>query len=383
MGEWPTPVLVTLVGGLGGVVLGLAARLGRFCTLAAIEDAMFGSDFQRLRIWALGVAVAIVGVAAMTESGLIDISKSLYHQQSLNPVAWVIGGLMFGVGMAFCGTCAYGTLARVDGGDLRALFGFLVLGIAAYMAIAGPTAELRILVLDRFAIDAANGLPRTLPGLLGGQPQVLAQVLAIVVPLAIAAGLALWSLYDPAFRQKRRRVFWGVAVGLVIVSGWWATGWLGADPFEPQPLISHTYSVPLGQTLIYFMTMSSATLSFGVGATLGVVAGAFVGAMIRNEFRWEGADDAREMRRHLIGAFMMGTGGVYAGGCTIGQGLSAASVLAISAPVVMLSIWCGVWLGLTYLMEGSIAGGFRALIDRGGRWTRRVVTRGDGHYMSI
>ena len=112
------------------------------------------------------------------------------------------------------------------------------------------------------------------------------------------------------------------------------------------------------------MTMSSATLTFGVGGTIGVVVGAFIGAIARREFRWEGADDAREMRRHIVGAFLMGTGGVYAGGCTIGQGVSAASLLAISAPVVMLSIWCGAWLGLSFLMEGSIKGSLRSLVNR-------------------
>ena len=110
------------------------------------------------------------------------------------------------------------------------------------------------------------------------------------------------------------------------------------------------------------MTMSNATLTFGIGSTLGVVLGAFIGAMIKHEFNWEGADDAREMRRHIVGAFLMGTGGVYAGGCAIGQGLSAASLLAISAPVVMLSMWCGAWLGLTYLMEGSVLERLRSII---------------------
>jgi uncharacterized membrane protein YedE/YeeE len=360
MENWPTAALVALAGGLGGVILGLAARLGRFCTLAAIEDAMFGRDYRRLRMWALAMAVAITGVALAIEANLLNPSSSLYHRLPLNPVSWIVGGLFFGIGMAFCGTCAYGTLARVGGGDLRALFVFLVLGISAYMAIAGPTAALRDTVLTPLAIDpgianSTNILPtRTFNHLLNlGQP--------LWLPLALALLLAAWSISDLSFRRSSRHVLWSLAAGLVIVSGWLATSLLGADPFDPQPLMSHTYSVPLGQTLIFFMTMSSASLTFGIGATLGVIAGALAGALIRREFRWEAADDAREMRRHLLGAFLMGTGGVYAGGCTIGQGLSAASVLAISAPFVLVSIWCGVWLGLTYLMEGSLSGAIRGL----------------------
>lgn len=358
MEGWSTSVQIALAGGIGGIILGLAARLGRFCTLSAIEDALFGSDLRRLRMWALAIAVAIAGVGILTASGQIDFSRSLYHTLPINPLAWIAGGLMFGLGMAMCGTCGYGTLARVGGGDLRALFGFLVMGISAYMAIAGPTAHLRNYVLAPLEIEA-GGPSATIDKLIG-----LPASMHLEVSLTIAVILALWALSNQSFRRSFKNVFWGAMVGGAIVSGWIATSSIGADPFDPQPLASHTYSVPLGQTIIYIMTMSSATLTFGIGGTIGVVGGAFVGALIRREFRWEGADDAREMRRHILGAFLMGTGGVYAGGCTIGQGVSAASVLAISAPVVLVSIWCGAWLGLSYLMEGTVLGSFRSMISR-------------------
>jgi uncharacterized protein len=359
MDGWSTATAVAVAGGLGGILLGLAARLGKFCTLASIEDAMFGGDYRRLRMWAFALAMAIMGVYVTSALGWVDYSRSPYHTLALNPAAWIVGGLLFGMGMAFCGTCAYGTLARVGGGDLRALFVFLVLGISAYMAIAGPTAQLRIATLNKLALDLedASYLAHTFTQLSAGAFQDLA-------PLTAATMLAGWALYDRNFRTSPRHVFSAIAVGAAITSGWLGTGLLGADPFEPQPLTSHTFSVPLGQTLIFFMTMSSSTVTFGVGATLGVVFGAFLGALIKKEFRWEAADDARETRRHLLGAFMMGTGGVFAGGCTIGQGLSAASVLAISAPVVMASIWFGVWLGLTILMEGGFSGALRHLTGR-------------------
>ncbi len=359
MGEWPTPVLVAIAGGLGGMALGLAARLGRFCTLAAIEDAMFGGDTARLRMWALAIAVAIAGMILLTATGTVDTSASLYHRLSINPVAWILGGVLFGVGMAFCGTCGYGTLVRIGGGDLRALFVMLVMAVAAYMAIAGPTAMFRLSVLGPLALSQDGEWARTLDQLVG--PDTVAAHLLYALSALVIAG---WALRGSALTLAPQRLVWSVVVGLAIVSGWWATGWLGANPFDPVPLGSHTYSVPLGQTLIYFMTMSSTPISFGVGATLGVIAGAFVGALYKREFRWEGGDDAREMRRHLVGGLLMGTGGVYAGGCTIGQGMSAASVLALSVPIVLLSIWCGVWLGLTYVMEGSLWGGLRALIEQ-------------------
>ncbi len=359
MDEWSTATLVAGGGAIGGAVLGLAARLGKFCTLAAIEDAIFGRDFRRLRMWAFAMAVALMGVAVLSLSGTVDFSRSLYHAQSVNPLAWIIGGLAFGLGMALCGTCGFGILARLGGGDLRALFDFLILGIAAYMAIAGPTALLRISLLDPLALDGAVGGIRTLSQI-PGEGTAIAGGLALL----FACALVTWCLQSRRFRRSIWHLGWSLTVGFVIIAGWWTTGWLGADAYEPQPLVSHTYSAPLGQTIIYFMTMSGATITFGVGATLGVIVGGCAGALAKGEFRWEAADDAREMRRHIVGALLMGTGGVYAGGCTIGQGLSAASILAISTPVVLVSIWCGAWLGLNYLMEGSVVGAVRALTGR-------------------
>lgn len=356
MESWPASTIVAVAGAVGGIVLGLAARLGRFCTLAAIEDAMYSGNTRRIRMWALAAAVAILGVGVSAHFGAIDLGKTLYYRLPVNPVAWIIGGLLFGVGMAFCGTCAYGTLARVGGGDLRALFVFLILGISAYMAVAGPTAELRLSLLNPLAIPN-DGLARSIPQLTPG-------LSPLTWPIVFAAIIAAWCFADRTFRNSRRHVAWAVGAGVAIVAGWLSTAILGADPFDPQPVVSHTFSVPLGQTVLFAMTMSSTSLTFGIGATFGVVFGAFLGAIIRREFRWEAADDAREMRRHLVGAFLMGTGGVFAGGCTIGQGLSAVSVLALSAPMVLLSIWFGVWLGLTYLMEGSFVGAVRSFIRR-------------------
>lgn len=356
MESWPASTIVAVAGAVGGIVLGLAARLGRFCTLAAIEDAMYGGDTRRIRMWALAAAIAILGVGISAQFGAIDLGKTLYYRLPLNPLAWVLGGVLFGVGMAFCGTCAYGTLARIGGGDLRALFVFLILGISAYMAVAGPTAELRLSLLRPLDINAKD-LPRAVP-------QLTPTLSPLTWPLVFAGLIAAWCFANAAFRKARRHIIWSVATGVAILAGWLSTSILGADPFDPQPVVSHTYSVPLGQTVLFAMTMSSTSLTFGIGATLGVVFGAFLGALIRREFRWEAADDAREMRRHLVGAFLMGTGGVFAGGCTIGQGLSAVSVLALSAPLVLISIWFGVWLGLTYLMEGSFIGAVRSFTRR-------------------
>ncbi|AXS40477.1 YeeE/YedE family protein [Breoghania sp. L-A4] len=354
-----TPVLLALAGFAGGVVLGLAARLGRFCTLAAFENIFYGSDYRRMRAWALAVAVAIVLVQTMAWQGILDLDQSIYRAAEFTWLSAIVGGLLFGAGMALNGTCGFGTLVRMGGGDLRALVTFLVLGISAYMMMGGVTSFIRLEFTDPVTLDlsalGAHDFAAMMDILLGTNAGALWGYL-------VAAVLALWALRDKGFRQRWRLVVSGVAVGLVIAWGWFATATLGADPFDPQPLASYTFVRPVGQTILYAMTFSGATIDFGVGAVVGVIAGALAGAAMRREFRWEACDDVRELRRHLSGAFLMGTGGVMSFGCTIGQGMTAASALSISTPVVFLSIALGARLGLSWLMEGSLRGLFSSLI---------------------
>jgi uncharacterized protein len=351
--EETTATLTAFAAGLaGGLVLGLAARLGKFCTLAAIEDSLFAQDNTRWRMWVLAMAVAILGVFAAEMSELIDPRRALIIYSGFNPISIVVGGLMFGMGMALVGTCGFGTIVRMGGGDLKSLVVFLVLGVSAFMAASGPTAVLHKWLLAPLRIDAE---PFADPRI----HQVLAKLTgfaAELFPPLIAAGLIFWVLSNPKLRKWPSRIVWGVIVGLVIASGWIATGWVAYDAFDPQPMVSFTFIHPVGATLMYAMTSTGSQLDFGIGSTLGVLLGALAGALIKKEWRWQTHDDASEARRQVVGAFLMGTGGMYALGCTFGQGLSAVSVLALSAPLALASIWIGAWLGLLYLMEGGLSG---------------------------
>lgn len=346
------------VGLAGGLVLGLAARLGRFCTLAAIEDSLFAHDNTRWRMWVLAMVVAMLGVFAAEFGGLINPREAHIIASSFNPLSTILGGLMFGVGMALVGTCGFGTIVRLGGGDLSSFLVFLVLGISAFMAASGPTALLHLWYLDPLAIRTelfADPRIHTVLAKLTG-------IGAMLVPPLIAAVLIAWVLAKREFRCRPRRLAWGVIVGLVVASGWIGTGWLVYDEFEPQPIVSHTFIHPAGASVMYAMTSTSSQLSFGIGSVLGVLFGAFAGALIKKEWRWQTHDAAFEAKRQIVGAFLMGTGGMYALGCTFGQGLSAVSLLAVSAPLALGSIWLGAWLGLLYLMEGSLSGVWRGVI---------------------
>lgn len=355
MEETTATVSAFAVGLAGGVILGLAARIGKFCTLAAIEDALFAQNTMRWRMWVLAMAVAILGVFAAEVFGLINARRAHVIVSGFNPVSIIVGGLMFGVGMALVGTCGFGTIVRLGGGDLKSLLVFLVLGFSAFMAASGPTALFHLWFIHPF----------TLQGDLVSDPRIhvmlskLTGAASTLFPPLIALALILWVLSSSTFRSQPRRIAWGLIVGLVIASGWVGTGYLAHDAFDPQPMVSYTFIYPVGMTLMYAMTSTASQLSFGVGSTVGVLLGAFAGALYKSEWRWQTHDDAVEARRQIFGAFLMGTGGMYALGCTFGQGLSAVSLLALSAPVALASIWLGAWLGLLYLMEGSLTGFWR------------------------
>lgn len=339
------PTLVALIGLFGGILLGLAARIGRFCTLGAIEDLFYGENTLRLRMWGIAIGVSIIGTFGLSATGLVDLGDTLFLSRNWNPIASIFGGLVFGYGMALAGNCGYGALARLGGGDIRSLLIVIVMGISAYVTLGGPLSALRIWVFGGADVTS------TLPTFALSLSQLTGQSLETVGTLIGAAILCL-TLTNKELRASFSHIFWGAIAGVAIVSGWAGTYWVSINGFDATPVVSHTFSAPIGETLLYAMTSSGNSISFGTGSVAGVLIGAFVGALIQGHFRWEACDDPRELRRQLLGAFLMGVGAVVAVGCSIGQGLSAFSVLAYSAPITLASIMAGAAVGLRQLIWG-------------------------------
>ena len=339
-------VIVALIGFVGGVMLGLAARIGRFCTLGAVEDWLYGGQPDRLRMWALAIGVATAGTGALTLAGLLDPTQSVYLTAPFSPLASATGGLIFGMGMALAGSCGYGALARAGGGDLRAVVIVLVMAVAAYIALSGPLAALRVGLIDTTAVRVSS------PGL---EQMVGARFDLPGGSLGIAAG-AVIGIVALVWRRRAlsaTKFVWGSVVGATIVLAWAGTGWVASSGFDGLPVVSHGFTAALGDSLLYLMTSSGGGLSFAVGSVTGVLAGAYIGCLIKGHFHWEACEDPRELRRQLLGAAMMGIGGVLALGCTIGQGISAMSTLSFSAPIVLLSIIAGAAIGLRLLIAGA------------------------------
>ncbi|MBK1634439.1 YeeE/YedE family protein [Rhodovulum adriaticum] len=340
----PVGAWAALIGLITGCVLGLAARLGDFCALGAIESAMYGGDQRRLRSWGIVLATGIASTYLLAAMGQIDLLKTPYHGLQWNPLASILGGGLFGYGMALAGNCGFGALARFGGGDLRSLVVVVVISIFGFVTLSGPLSPLRDWAFPQIPSDHMQGFAHLGATYLGVSP--------LVVALVIAAGFALWSLSHGPFRVAPRRIGWAMAVGLAISGALWGMSLLNTASFGAVDVEGHTFTAPLGRTLMWVMTSSAGGLSFSVGSVLGVLLGAFLGSWRKGTFRWEACEDPRELGRQVGGAALMGIGGVVALGCSVGQGATAFSTLAYSAPVTLAAIVAGAALGLRRLIAG-------------------------------
>lgn len=356
--------LILLSGLVLGMVMGAASRFAQFCTLGAIADAVIVGDRRRLRAWALAIAVAIGGTQLLYMSGAVELDRSIYLSGGFDWLGALIGGLLFGFGMALVGTCGYGTLIRLGGGDLRSLVDIATIGIFAYLTLSGPLALFRISVIEGSALGLSA---LTSPGI----PEVFAHVFGLAdgsvrpfVTALVVASLLAYCFRSPLFRTCHKEIAAAIVMASAICLAWLATGYLGYDDFDPRAPMSFTFVRPLGDSVLYVMLSSGMRLNFGIASVAGVFMGAHLVARWKKELRREGFDGDREMLRHLTGSALMGVGGVLALGCTIGQGMSGISTLALSAPLALIAIFTGAALGLRYLEEGSLAGAIKVLASR-------------------
>jgi uncharacterized membrane protein YedE/YeeE len=340
-------------------VFGAIAQRTHFCTMGAIADAVNMGDSTRLRMWLLAIAVAVVGFNAMAAAGWVQAANSIYALPRINVLSLLLGGLMFGFGMVLASGCGSKTLVRIGGGNLKSLVVFLVMGLAAYATLRGITAVLRVATVDAVFITLPTGqdLPSLLALATGSSPQMLA---------GWAGGLVGAALLVFVFARPEGRsgevLLGGVGVGAVVVAVWCLSGRLGHLPEHPvtledvfigtnsQRMESLSFAAPVAYTLDWLILFSDKgkVLTIGIVSVLGMVVGSAAVALGTRTFRWEGFGSVEDLANHLIGATLMGVGGVTALGCTVGQGLSGLSTLSLGSLLAVAGIVAGAVGALKY-----------------------------------
>ncbi len=351
--------LGTLVIGGGFAVafaFGLVAARTNFCTMGALSDVVNMGHWGRMRMWLLSVAVAIAGTSVLAYLGLVDLAKSVAQRPLLPWLSLVLGGLLFGVGMTLAGGCANKNLVRVGGGSVRALVVLVFLAIASYMTLKGLFGQWRATLLDPVSLNlgergwADQGLATAVARATG----IDAKTALMGTAALLVAALLVFVFKDRRFRANLAQVLGAVVLGLLVVAGWYVTGHLGfgenPETLETvyfatntRTLESLSFVAPLAYTLELLMmwTDSSLHASFGIASVVGVIAGSAAYALATGKFRWEGFANLADLRNQLLGAVLMGFGGVTAVGCTIGQGLSGLSTLAMGSFIAVAGIVAG------------------------------------------
>ena len=342
-----------------GFILGFVVTKTNFCTMGAVSDWVNIGDLSRFKAWMFAAAIAVLGVTILDFLSFFDINDSrIPYRNSL--LAWpryVIGGLMFGVGMTYASGCGNKVLIRVGGGNLKSLVVLIVAGAMAY--IMTRTDFYGVVFhswMNPISLDLAQIgiLDQSLPSIISSVFSVTNGVyINLMVGLIVSIVMIILIFKSGKFIQNFDNVFSGITVGLIIVLAWLLTGgstgeeWIEANDFldNPAPGVgvqSFTFINPMGETLIYAGNAAdSFYLTFGVAALLSVILGSFVYSISSKNFRIEWFLSKQDFFRHIVGAILIGIGGVLALGCTIGQGVTGISTLALGSFITLIFIILG------------------------------------------
>ncbi len=366
MEELQLRYVVLVLGFALGLVFGAAVQRSNYCTMGAISDLLLMGDSRRARAGVLSIAIALMGSQGLEAFGLADLSKSIYRTPALGWLGAILGGTAFGFGMVLAGGCGSRILVRTGAGNLKSLVAVIVLAVTALMTLRGLIATVRRPFEQATQIDlrSTGVASQGLPDLLARASGLGVGLWQIVLTAVLGLGLAAWALSSPALRRDRVLLAAAVIVGLIIPAAWAATTWGASDPFDPMQVASLSFVAPIGEGLQYLMFFTGASLGFGAATVGGVIVGAFLAAMTYGQFRLEGFRDTPDLLRHISGGMMMGSGGVLALGCTVGQGLSGLSTLAVGSFIAVGGIVFGAVLALRWLETGSFIEAIRAVFAR-------------------
>jgi len=309
------------------VILGAVTNKTNFCAMGAVSDWVNIGDTGRMRAWVFSMAVALAGVATLEGAGVIDLSGVTFPPYRTANFAWIrylVGGLMFGIGMTLASGCGNKTLVRIGGGNLKSLVALVIAAICAYSMLWTPVFEK------------------------GFFPWIAATTINLQ-----QYGVANQEVKSEDFRGSRDNMLGGAVIGLAIVAAWWITGGSIGQSWKEYAEMStvipsrvqtqsYTFISPMGDTVRYLMAPGNLSLiNVGIVALAGVIVGSFLYALLSRQFRVEWFASWKDFGNHALGGVLMGVGGVLAMGCTVGQAITGISTLAIGSILAFFAIVIG------------------------------------------
>ena len=359
------------------VILGMVVNKTNFCTMGAVSDMVNMSDYGRFRAWLLAIAVATIGVSIFEYMEMVDVTNTFpgYRATQVVYIENILGGILFGIGMTFASGCGNKTLIRIGGGNIKSILVFIVIAIIAYyMTSPFPDSDktlYSVLFYDwvnpmAITLDSNQDIGAIAGNLLGSDNT---NTIRLIAGLFVASVMLVYIFKAADFRTSKDNILSGILIGLIIVGAWYISSnvsvmaedesyslsdyyseWdMLAEDDEGKPATgralnsqSFTFINPIGQSYGYVKEgLDPALLTFGLVSVFGVILGSLLWSLISRSFRIEWFVDLKDFLNHFFGAILMGFGGVLALGCTVGQGITGMSTLAIGSILTFISIIFG------------------------------------------
>ncbi len=357
------------------MVMGAVVNKTNFCTMGAVSDLVNIGDTGRMRAWLFAMAVAMLGVIFLEASHVfsVDGSRPPYRAANFAWIEYLLGGVLFGIGMTLGSGCGNKTLIRIGGGNLKSIFVFATIAVCAYFMVNPFPGTDKTIYSELFyrwtnplnislanQQDLGSFLNRIVPG-------TDAITLRLMAGAAIGIALLIFIFKSADFRSRFDNILGGAVVGIAVIGAWYIstafvtiaagedkyswTQYTGDDVWvmletkdRPQDVAVQSFSFinPIGQVLRYGLNhFDERFLTFGVVSVIGIILGSLVWALVSRGFRFEWFASGRDFITHIAGGVLMGIGGILALGCTIGQAVTGASTLALGSFIAFGGIVLG------------------------------------------
>lgn len=316
-------IMILLSALLVGVAFGFILQRGRYCMNSAFRDIIFVNDYTLLRAYLLAILIAIVGSNFFEDLGLMG--EYGLRRQAFSPVAAIIGGYIFGLGIVMAGGCGSGILYRIGEGLLGAFvatIGFTASLIATYHGALSPVRKL----LQRYWISVGTDkygdeiLNPALWNLTGGDSITWKWIVIGVIALIIIPVIIKGKPFKKSSGKGFPWALTGVLIGIMIVVAWWASVYWGREArglsfsgplaeFSLAALIADSKAAP--PLMFDFWGIFKGTWS--AVYVIGVPIGAYLSARALKESKLK-VPPAEELIRVFFGGLIMGFGAATAGG---------------------------------------------------------------------